>query len=78
MAADLAGARIKTNIVNQAERQALAKKANIPGNTFPYFQASDKCVLTDSTAIARHLIRNSAKADTLLGSSSAFAEAQVE
>ncbi len=78
MAADLAGAKIKTNIVNQATKQDLAKKAKIPGNAFPYFQVDDKCILTDSTAIAKHLIRNSSCAETLLGSSSPFVEAQIE
>ena len=34
-------------------------------------------MLTDSTAIATHLIRKSDKASTLLGTSSPFLEAQV-
>jgi glutathione S-transferase len=61
--------------VNQATRQDLAKKAKIPGNALPYFQVDDKTILTDSTAIAKYLIRNSDRAETLLGSSSPFLEA---
>ena len=47
----------------------------------PFFQVDDNTLLTDSTAIARHLIRQSqvpGKADSMLGTSSPFAEAKVE
>ena len=77
MAADLVGAHITTQVCVQATRQDLAKKAKIQGAPFPYFQLDDKMILTDSTAIAKHLIRGSDKAGALLGASP-FIEAQVE
>lgn len=43
----------------------------------PYFQLTDQVILTDSTAIAKHFIRNSNHSASLLGSG-AFAEAQIE
>ena len=43
----------------------------------PYFQLEEKTILSDSTAIAKHLIRTGPKAESLLGAS-AFAEAQIE
>ena len=77
IAADLAGAPIKTNVVTDgAKVKELAKKANIQGSSFPYFQLTDTIVLTDSTAIARHLLRtNQQAADAVLGTSSPFTEA---
>ena len=61
-----------------AKAKELSKKASIQGNRFPYFQLEDNVVLTDSTAIARHLLRQSGQSEALLGTSSAFAEAQVD
>lgn len=77
MAADLAGAHIRTQVVNDAKIKELSKKASIQGNAFPYFQLEDNLILTDSTAIARHLLRQSAQSDAMLGTSSAFGEAQI-
>ena len=74
MAADLVGAHIRTQVVNQATRESLAKKAKIPGNSLPYFQLDDATILTDSTAIAKHLIRKSNRAGALLGATP-FAQA---
>ena len=68
---------IETQIVNQARRQELGKKAGISGAALPYFQLEENTLLTDSTAIARHLIRESPKAAMLLGDSP-FMQAQVE
>ena len=80
IAADLAGAHIKTNVVtDSAKVKELAKKASIQGNAFPYFQLTDTVILTDSTAIARHLLRTNQQAsDAVLGTSSAFAEAKID
>ena len=77
IAADLAGAHIRTQMATEAKAKDLAKKANIQGNRYPYFQLEDNLVLTDSTAIARHLLRQSSQSDAMLGTSSPFAEAQV-
>lgn len=75
--ADLTGAMIETQVVNQARRQELGKKAGISGSAMPYFQLEENTILTDSTAIARHLIRESPKAAMLLGETP-FAEAKIE
>ena len=78
IAADLAGAHIRTQIVDEKKAKELSKKANIQGNAFPYFQLEDNLVLTDQTAIARHLLRHSDQSDAMLGTSSPFTEAQVD
>ena len=79
IAADLAGAFIKTQVANAVKTKDLVKKASIPGNSFPYFQLTDSIVLTDSTAIARHLLRTNQQAsETVLGTTSAFNEAKVD
>lgn len=77
VAADLVGAHIETQVCNQAKVQELGKKASISGSSLPYFQLDESTLLTDSTAIARHLIRGSSKAAYLLGET-AFAQAQVD
>ena len=77
IAADLAGAHIKTQIVNEATGKDLSKKACIQGNSMPYFQLEEKTILTDSMAIAKHIVRSSAKADALLGATP-FAQAKVD
>ena len=77
IAADLSNARIVTETCPQAKRQELAKKASIAGASMPYFQLTDQLILTDSTAISKHLIRTGPKSEVLLGGS-AFAEAEIE
>ena len=77
IAADLSNARVVTEVCAQAKRQDLGKKASIAASPMPYFQLTEQTILTDSTAIAKHLIRSGPKADSLLGAS-AFAEAQIE
>ena len=67
IAADLAGATIKTQVVNAATAKDLAKKATIQGAAMPYFQLGEKVVISESMAIAKHLVRQSARADALLG-----------
>ena len=68
---------VRTQRVTTAILKNLYKQANIAGNPPPYFQLTDDVLLTDSTAIARHLIRDSRKSGALLGDD-AFARAQIE
>jgi len=63
--------------VNEATGKDLSKKACIQGNSMPYFQLEEKTILTDSMAIAKHIVRSSAKADALLGATP-FAQAKVD
>ena len=58
----------------------MGKAVAIEGHRYPYFQLSDKVVLTEGAAIARTILRqsNNAKALALLGGESAFAQAKVD
>jgi len=63
----LCGAQIRTSILSKEEAKPVYKKAKIQGSSMPFFQLTDETILTESMAIARHLVRQSAKADILLG-----------
>jgi len=80
IAADFAGANIRTQIVAKEKRKEMGKAVAIEGHRYPYFQLSDKVVMTEGAAIARTILRqkNSAKAVALLGGESAFAQAKVD
>lgn len=77
ISADLCGAQIRTSILSKEEAKPVYKKAKIQGSSMPYFQLTDETILTESMAIARHLVRQSAKADILLGDTP-FAQAKVD
>ena len=57
IAADFAGARVRSQIVAKEKRKDMAKAAAIQGNRYPYFQLTDNVVLTESGAIASHILR---------------------
>ncbi len=80
IAADFAGAPIRTQIVAKEKRKTMAKATAIENHRYPYFQLSEKVVLTEGAAIASAILRksDSARAQALLGGESTFAQAKVD